>query len=76
MPIFYIVNKSKPEQFQFVERFDGTLAEARKVIKKSNYDEGIYLILHDTSGDVIKTIVREETVTVDFKPTRTRKAKS
>jgi hypothetical protein len=70
---FYIFEKTA-DDYVFMERVDGSVKTARAAISSDTYAPGRFLILADTSGDVVKTVVESKKVSVDFKPTRKRRA--
>jgi hypothetical protein len=70
---FYIF-KEGSAGIAFVEKFEGAVKAARALISSPAYEAGKYLVLADTSGTVVKTVEKTEKVSVDFKPTRKRRA--
>jgi len=75
---FYIFEKidrmaevpDSKDQLIFHRTFDGTVVDAREAIGDDAFADGTYLILEDTSGEIVKgtdTIVKR---TVKFDPPR------
>lgn len=55
--------------------YDGDVSDARALIDNASYPDGVYLCLHDTSGEMTKktdTIVKSK---VTFTPTQTKARK-
>lgn len=71
----FFIFKFDEEGYEAIEDFDGSLAEARKLIATDAYPAGNYRIFADTSGLVRKAVVETKVVSLDFTK-KTRKARA
>jgi hypothetical protein len=69
---FYIFKRHGSDLKQ-CEEFEGTVVDARKLIDGRAYEDGTYLILEDTSGDIVKATETVQKSKVTFTPPAGRK---